>query len=279
MIDKKKPDLLNITILFLIIISLVLAGHLWATIIRLRQSSAISKSNSSVISFFEYPIIYLGSAKIIEVNPDSINIEMSKKPFGNAEADKLILQIKISDSTNISKPILQIPYRFKQINTEVTDFERIKISDLVPGQITNITLAEDLRFSNSNSINAKSITTTDELQIINGKVTEINDNSIALSGTKAPTNSVTENLIDPQLYNITVSDSTEISSSSPTDFTKISIQDLSPGDLITIYSGTQSQGTSYEAALIELHRSNASAEVNSEETPPAVSAAEPVPIN
>ena len=264
--NQKKPDLTNILIIILVIFVVSLAVYLGnfaikKNLITLPQFSFLQKNTGSLnpdAIYLSTPIKNLYSAQITAINPSSITVSVTPidPPIGYTKA--LSFKVAFTNSTEVTKPKIYIPYSFKKTDNTSTVSGTLTVNDLSVGEYVDITLASDLRTTSNKALIAKSISKISASNMLTGKITSASDGSIKVSGIirSVNFNPVPSIAVIPSTeksYLISYSNDTEILTSDQTGVHPITPAELTSGVYVTVYADKQITGDSLSAALISVY--------------------------
>ena len=266
--NRKKFDLTStfIVILVLSVIALVVfLGNFAAknNFISLPQINLFNKAAKSLnpnAYYFSSPIFNLYSAKITQKTKDSLAVDVVPvTPPVGYENNISNFKISVTDTTEITKPKIFIPYVFKTVSDTSSPTDKLNFNDLAVGEFIDIILTEDLRTANINNLVAKTISRISDSNLLTGEIKEVNAGSIVVAGILRPTsfNPVPASiaLISPteKNYTISVSDNTEIVTTNQTGPQRLTSNDLKIGAFVTVYADTPITSDTLSAALISIY--------------------------
>jgi hypothetical protein len=264
--NQKKPDLTSLLIIILVIFVVSLVVYLGNFAIKnnlltLPNINFFQKDINSLNTdsiYLSNPIKNLYSAQITAINPNSITVSVTPVDPPEGKTKVLSFKIGLTDTTEITKPKIYIPYSFKKISNTSTASGTLTINNLSVGEYVDITLANDLRTTSKNALIAKSISKISESNMLTGKITAIGDGFIKVNGiirsvnfNPAPSIAV----IPPteKSYFISYSSDTEIVTDDQSGVRAITPSDFTPGVYVTVYANKQISGDSLSAALISAY--------------------------
>ena len=266
--NRKKIDLTStfIVILILSVIALlVFLGNLAIknNLLSLPQINLFSKNTKALnpnAYYFSSPIFNLYSAKITQKTKDSlsVNVVPVTPPVGY-ENNVSNFKINVTDTTEITKPKLFIPYVFKTVSDTSSSDNKLSFNDLSVGEFIDIILTEDLRTTNINNLVAKTISRISDSNLLTGEIKEVNTGSVVVTGIIRPIsfNPIPTNvaIISPteKNYTISISDNTEIVTTNQTGPQRLNFGDLKTGTFVTVYADTPITSDTLSAALISLY--------------------------
>lgn len=267
--NRKKIDLTGTLIVILVlsvIALLVFLGNFAAknNLLSLPQINLFNKNTKALnpnTYYFSSPIFNLYSAKITQKTKDSLSVDVVPiTPPVGYENNISNFKISVTNTTEITKPKIFIPYVFKTVsNTSSSPDDKISLNDLSVGEFVDITLTEDLRTANTNNLVAKTISRISDSNLLTGEIKEVNAGSIMVVGIVRPTsfNPIPANIaiVSPteKNYTISVSDNTEIVTTGQTGPQKLTSGDLKIGTFVTVYADTSIKSESLSAALISVY--------------------------
>jgi len=269
--NSKKIDPFNILITVSAVTIVILLGYmgnlaLKNNLVSLPKSSKTS-STKAILNpdalYLSFPITNLSSAKITGKTSNSLTVEVNAQTLPNTTGKVLSFKVAISDTTSITQPIPMIPYAFKTPTTNAPPLSptanqvTLTLKDLSVGEIVNISLADDLRFTSSNNIKAIAISKFLESNTLSGPITEVSGNTIKITGfvsSLTPLAMGAASTTPPvsKIYTINITSDTELSRFGQTGPVKMSLSDLKVGSFVTVYSADPITSTSFSAALISI---------------------------
>ncbi|MFZ3068774.1 MAG: hypothetical protein WA052_00465 [Microgenomates group bacterium] len=267
--NRKKFDLTGafIVILVLSVVALLVFLGNFAVknnLLSLPQINLFSKNTKALnpnAYYFSSPIFNLYSAKITQKTKDSLSVDVVPvTPPVGYENNISNFKINVTDTTEITKPKLFIPYVFKTVSdTSSSPDDKLSFNDLSVGEFIDIILTEDLRTANINNLVAKTISRISDSNLLTGEIKEVNPGSIMVVGIVRPIsfNPIPANvaIISPteKNYTISISDNTEIVTTNQTGPQRLSSGDLKTGTFVTVYADAPITNDTLSAALISLY--------------------------
>ena len=271
--NSNKRDPLNLIIAIAVIVIILLLGYTGSlafknNLISLPKSSKSSSTSTKVTLnpdalYLSIPITNLSSAKITSKSSNSLTVEVASQALPNAESKVLSFRVAITDTTSITRPIPNIPYVFKSSTPNTPPLPptanqiTITLKDLNVGEIVNISLADDLRFTSSSDLKATSISKALESNSLSGPITEVSGNTIKVSGFVSSFALPAPGAVPPtppasKIYTISLGSDTELNSFDQSGPIKASLSDLKVGSTVTVYSADPITSTSFSAALVTI---------------------------
>ena len=263
----KRPDTFTLIIIVLILIVIAIAGYLFYLLsgrsfipLSLPSSSAVNLKVSQDSLFLTQPVTTLNNVQFVRASGNTIWVEMlgvyqSFSPINSTDITipppiekKLTFKIEVPDSLVINRSGWVIPYVFTPPAPNVS--VSLSLNDLKPGDLLTINTNSDLRLIDD-KITASSITVNLPPNSIIGTVISISGTTIEVKATTVFNPLANSSSLLDKTYTVNVTSDTELSTLRNNQQTRLIVNDLKAGNIVTIYSlADTTKTTTFDAASI-----------------------------
>jgi len=259
----KKIDFINVIIVFSVLVAIGLATYLGNLMIKSGMITVpkISVGGDSILSdnainldaiYMAGPMLSISSAEIVEIKDGAVVVEVKLRDTLDYKNKTLNLEIKTNEQTIYLKPPVFVPYLFKPnplIDSDV--LSGIGLTDFATGEIVDISLVSDLRFTNKDDLVASVVSKKAVNNVISGEVLEVGQYQLVVEGMApltgdGPADAVQENM----RYVVNVGSDTEVATFGAIGPEKIGLSDIPLSYKVVIYSSSELIGSVIEAALV-----------------------------
>lgn len=259
----KKIDFINVIIVFSVLVVIGLAAYLGNLMIKSGMIIVpkISVGGDSIVTdntinldaiYMAGPMLSISSAEIVEINDGVVVVEVKLRDTLEFKNKTLNFEIKTNEQTIYLKPPLFVPYLFRPSPLLDSDaLSGIGLTDFAIGEIVDISLLSDLRFTNKDDLVASVVSKKTGNNVISGEVLEAGQYQLVVEGMAPLAGDESAGVVRENMrYVVNVGSDTEIATFGVSGPEKIGLLDIPLNYKVVIYSSSELIGSVIDAALV-----------------------------